>query len=76
MYHITITKRVERGGWTDKEWTVLEMEYDDEGREKPRKGYTPQERVIRMVEKKVLEQMVEEMDLARVIAAINGLELK
>ena len=76
MYHITIKKEIERETWTEKHWTTLEVEYDDEGREKPKKGYTPQEKEKKVVQVVILDQMVDELDLPKVIAAVNGLELK
>lgn len=76
MYHITIRKHVEKERWTEKIWTLLEMEYNDEGQEKPKNGYAPQEKYITTEEIVVLDQTVEELDLPVVIAAVNGLELK
>jgi hypothetical protein len=76
MYHVTIKKEVEKTTLTDRNWTTIEHEQLEDGTQKPIKGYTPQEeqRVIREVV--VLDQMVEELDLPKVIAAVNGLELK
>lgn len=76
MYHITIKKDVETKRWTEKHWTLLEMEYDEDGRDKPKNGYAPQEKFIAIEEIVVLDQMVDELDLPLVIAAVNGLELK
>lgn len=76
MYHVTIRKEIEKTVHMKKEWTTLEIEYDDEGREKPKNGYTPPETEIITQEIVVLDQMVDELDLPKVIAAVNGLELK
>lgn len=76
MYHITIKKHVEKERWTEKIWTLLEMEYDDEGRDKPKNGYAPQEKYLTTEEIVVLDQSIDTLDLPLVIAAVNGLKLK
>ena len=77
MYTILITEEVESTRYTGREWVVLEEE-TVEGQEKPEKkfGHAPQvkEKFTKTV--KVLEQTVEELDLAKVIAAVNGLKLR
>lgn len=76
MYRVLISTDVEKTRMTSRDHTVIGEEYE-EGQEKPKKIYgwpdQVEERVI--VEVKVLEQQVEEIDLPRVIAAINGLKL-
>lgn len=76
MYHITIKKEVDKKVHIKRQWTLLEMEYDGKGQEKPRNGYTPEETEITTVEIVVLDQMVDELNLPLVIAAVNGLELR
>lgn len=76
MYHVTIKREVDREVHIKREWTLLEMEYDGNGRDKPKNGYTPEETEIVTREIVVLDQMVDELNLPLVIAAVNGLELR
>lgn len=77
MYTILITEEVESMRYTGRAWEILKEE-QEEGQDKPEKkfGHTPQvkEKYIKTV--KVLEQTVEEIDLPKVIAAVNGLTLR
>lgn len=76
MYKIIITTEVQKTRMTSRDHKVIGEKFE-EGHDEPTRvyGYVDQvaERVI--VEVKVLEQQVEEIDLPTVIAAINGLIL-
>lgn len=67
-YQITITETREVTGTVGKNWAVIA----EHGTEKEY-GYTPEvEKIVRQ-ERKVLEQVVDTLDLAAVIRAVNGL---
>lgn len=86
-YEITIKSFNTVQVWTGKDWAIVgEKEVDREPRyystdEKEPKtrstpiyDYTPETSKHKTVERLVLQQNVETLDLAKVIKAINGLE--
>lgn len=85
MYKITIEETKNVLAMTGKQWAkvdTVEVERDDllRGPDEPRTrikevyGYTPEVEKMVEVKREVLIQIVDDMDLAKVIKAINGLE--
>ena len=74
MFKIEITEIVDKEQRVGKDWEVIGEEYK-EGDERPTKkyGYTPEITKMKTVERVVLMQHVDEMDLGEVIKAINDL---
>ena len=76
MYRVLITSEVEKTRLTKREHKVIGQEQAADGESLiDTYGWPDQveERVV--IEIKVLEQVVEEIDLPAVIAAVNGLKL-
>ncbi len=76
MFHIKITQWVDTEEWTEREHTVISEEPDENGKIVKEYGYPRQVKTKGKKEIAVLEQTVEEIDLPKVIAAINGMDLK
>ena len=76
MFHIKITQWVDTEEWTEREHTVISEEPDENGKMVKEYGYPRQVKTKGKKEIAVLEQTVEDIDLAKVIAAINGMNLR
>jgi hypothetical protein len=73
MFKVTIEETKIETKVTGNEWKVVAQKEED-GNQTPIYGYTPEiERRVE-VERKVFEQTVEQLDIAAVIATINGLK--
>jgi len=70
LYTITITE-------TRNENTVKRREWVQHGSEEQESdwGYAPQIIEVKEVNRKIFEQVVEELDIAKVIGAVNLIEL-
>lgn len=65
MFTVTIKKKTIEEVPTGKEW-------ERTGEDNPKYAYTPEIVKKREVELKIYEQTVEEIDITRVISAVNG----
>ena len=69
MFTVTITKTTIEEKPAGKEWQVVSGSKENKDHEW---GYTPEIMKKKEVELKVYEQTVDEMDITRVISAVNG----
>lgn len=69
-YTITIEKAGSRIGVMPKTWQMLGQDADG----KKNMGYTPEVEATIAYDEKIYEQIVEDLDLAAVIKAVNKLE--
>ncbi len=71
MYKVVITQMTIEERPAGKEWLVVK-EAEGENRNVPEYGYTPEIIKKKEVESKIYEQIVETLDIKKVIDAING----